>query len=88
MPFSETRDQSDHQTLSDKQMQSLIISGLVNGTTHSSIRQSCAPADRVIVLSVPVGPGLDAQKVPCLCLKNNGLFDDIPVETKKVDNRK
>jgi len=55
------------QTLSDRPTLSLISAGLVKGITHISIRRLCVPADRVIVLNVPVGDGVDAPRVDCLC---------------------
>jgi hypothetical protein len=48
--YSGTKARTDHQALSDKQMQSLITCGLVKGITHTSIRRQFGAAIRASVL--------------------------------------
>jgi hypothetical protein len=76
--FSETKAHTWHLNSYDKLTLSLITTGLVRGITHTSIRSTCLTADQVTVSSVPVGKGVDAPRVDCLCWKklvNRGFLE-------------
>jgi hypothetical protein len=66
-PSSGTRVPTNHRSLSDRLMQSLITAGLVRGITHTSIRKQLGAPIRATALWPLDGGAADEPKADSSC---------------------